>query len=82
MAMVTGSGPEKSTWGRQEYFEGAFGEDITVTVTSYYAGGSYELDQSGVVLSDLTILISACTTQWRYDHPEILCLRWSAGGDD
>jgi len=34
---------------RQEYFEGAFGQDVSVKVTSYYAGGSYELDQSGVV---------------------------------
>ena len=43
---------------RQEYFEGAFGEDVAVKVTSYFAGGTYELDQSGVVQANGTILVS------------------------
>ena len=42
---------------RQEYFEGAFGEDVAVKVTSYFAGGAYELDQSGVVQANGTILV-------------------------
>ncbi len=47
---------------QQEYFEGVFGQNITVKVTSYFAGGSYELDQSGVVQADGSILVSATTT--------------------
>lgn len=47
---------------QQEYFEGVFGQDITLKVTSYFAGGSYELDQSGVVQADGSILIAAPTT--------------------
>jgi len=50
----------------QEYFEGVFGANITVKVTSYFAGGAYELDQSGVVQADLSILISATTTRKYY----------------
>jgi RHS repeat-associated protein len=51
---------------QQEYFEGVFGQDITVKVTSYFAGGSYELDQSGLVQADSTILVSATTTRKYY----------------
>ena len=47
---------------RQEYFEGVFGADIAVKVTSYYMGGAYELDQSGVVDANGTILVSNTTT--------------------
>ena len=46
-----------------------FGQDVSVKVTSYYpsfpfgtgAGGSYELDQSGVVQAGGGILVSAAT---------------------
>ncbi len=34
---------------KQEYFQGVFGENVTVKVKSYFMGGAYELDQSGVV---------------------------------
>ena len=47
---------------QQEYFEGAFGQNITVKGTDYFAGGSYELEQSGVVQADLTIQVAATTT--------------------
>jgi len=43
-----------------------FGQDITVKVTSYFAGGSYELDQGGVMQADGSILVSATTTMKYY----------------
>ena len=51
---------------RQEYFEGVFGAAVIVKVTSYFAGGSYELDQTGVVQADLSILVSPGITKRYY----------------
>ena len=51
---------------RQEYFEGVFGVSIKVKVTSYFAGGSYELEQTGDVQADLSMTVSAPTTRKYY----------------
>ena len=70
------SGAALATWNffydgdgervRQEYFQGVFGQDVTVKVTNYYAGGAYELDQSGIVQADGTILIAGTVTRRYY----------------
>jgi len=51
---------------RQEYFEGAFGQNVTVKVTNYYAGGTYELDQAGVVQANGSISIAGTITRKYY----------------
>jgi len=50
---------------KQYYFEGSYGEDVTIMVTTYFAGGAYELDQTGTVQDD-EIYISATTTRRYY----------------
>ena len=47
---------------RQVYFRIAAGDDTTLKVTSYFAGGSYEVEQMGKMEEDETILIATTVT--------------------
>ena len=59
---------------REEYFQGVFGQDVTVKVVNFYpslllgtsADGSYELDQTGVVQANSSILIAGTVTRMDY----------------
>jgi len=73
---ISCAGTALSTWNffydgdgnrvRQEYFQGIFGQNVTVNVINYYAGGSYETDQTGIVQADSSILIAGTVTRRYY----------------
>ena len=60
---------------RQMYFETAPGQAVTVKVSNYFIGGAYEVDQSGVLQEDETILITGTVTR------QVLRLRRAERGD-